>query len=162
MNTTTLPDVIDRLITTMRGISPLRITGSRFDLWVETYDLREIAVAAAGSSFRRFQIERVSDIESDPVLDPDVNHFGADVEILVAYPAKVTALYGENGLRDLHRTATQDGQAIWMALNDSANHPSGAEVTFPRVQPLDRGSEHVWFQPVVARVHWFEATPIVS
>ena len=162
MNTTTLPEVIDSLIATIRGLTPQRIADHRFDLWVETYDLREVAMGAAGSSFRRFQVERVADIEADPVLDAEANHFGAEIEILVAYPTKITSLYGENGLRDLHRTATQDGQLIWTALNDSVNHPLGATVTFPRVSPIDRSSEHVWFQPVVARVHWYEATPIVS
>lgn len=152
---TTLPDVVDGMVTTIRDLTPTMHGDRAFDLCQPDWDLRTwLASGSTEAQMRRFEVVPVGANEDPLVEDPTVNHYGRDVQILVAYPSKPLRLYGDKGLRDLERTIAADASLIRDAMYDAANMPDGA--TFiPRIEQVER-DEHVWYLPVVVRVQWFE------
>lgn len=154
--TTTLPDVIDGMVSTVIGLAGMVFGDHRFKVVPPDHDLRTwVASGATEAHLRRFEVVPIGTREDPLVEDPDTNHYGQDVEILVAYPAKLLRLYGDLGLRGLERAVALDASLIRDAMYDSANMPDGA--TFiPRVGDVDRDGEDAWFAPVLVRVQWFE------
>lgn len=159
LTTTTLDDIVEAMVTAIQNIASTRNADRRFTTWDEHHDIRVIAVGAAGAEcFRRFQIEPLDEYDDVQIVYGDANHFSREIEILVAYPAKLHGLYGETGLRGLRATMAADVRALWTALYNSDNHTLGS-VWIPQIErsSIERAGD-VWFQRLVVKVQWFEQT----
>lgn len=157
ITTTTLGAIIDGAITTIRDVVSTRMSDTPFDLWVTNHDLRVVDASAVGSCFRRFQIDIVDGHDDVPVVFGDVNHFGRNLEVLVAYPVKVHGAYGTRGLVDLRATIDADAIAIWTALYNSDNAVQGSTL-IPSIGAVDRSSDDVWFLTINVKAQWFQDT----
>lgn len=158
ITTTTLAAVIDSMTTVIRDLVPTRAANKRFDRVSRRHDLRTNAVAGAGEGIlRKFEIVRVGMREDPLVLDPSASLLVRDLEVLVAYPTKLGDIYGRELREDLEDTMDADAHQIWSAFYDTANVVVGATY-IPEVGEPDRSHDHVWFQPVIVKVHWYQTT----
>lgn len=165
ITTTTLEEIKEQMVATIRNLTPPRAADKKFDLWHPDHDLTLIDASNVGASFRKFQITESGDIEKPLILSADANHFGIDLEILVAYPVKALGLYATsgaaaNGIRDLEATMRADAFSIWTALANEDNFVAGSTL-IPDILGIDRSREHIWVLPLLVKCQWYQSTRYV-
>lgn len=158
---TTLAAVIDGMTTTIQNLAPDVMARHLFKRVGRLHDLRTWSESTPGEAIlRKFEIVRPEGPSGPGVIDPTASLFRRDLEILIAYPARPTGLYGDERIEDLEDVIDSDGHQIWTKLYESSSLVAGAGAYIPTVGATDRG-EDVWFLPITVEVQWYQATDFV-
>lgn len=111
MATTTVADICDTMIATVKALTPPSHTRDRYRLhddW-ET-DIRE--AAEAQPRFRLFSVREVGDVTPPLTTNTDEERVTARIECVVAYPRKDAARYGRTAARGRSELIEADGTQI--------------------------------------------------
>lgn len=157
---TTLAAVVANLATVVQNIAPTSLGERKFERIPRRYVLRDFVTAAAGvQAFRKFEVQRPGVTEHPGTMDPFVTLKVKELDLVVAYPAQVPGLYGEDGLDDLEDVIDGDADTLWTAIFHPENLISGVILQEPQSPSVDRG-DSVWFLTIPVRVHLYVGTEL--
>lgn len=167
-NTTTLPAIIEKMITTIEALTPTQVPGDRMfrRLKKSHIDLREWATENNSTSacLRMFSIEQTGDAEEPPLFDPSMLEHNEEVTITVAYPNKPGAYRtsagstdGASDRDDMAEVIRKDATQIRDAIFSGSNYVAGQQAAFVTIQRPDKSDGDVTFQDLTVRVIYRQA-----
>jgi hypothetical protein len=161
VTTITLATIIRSQVTILRALTPATHSDILFDRCPPAELLREWVATNPGSAcLRKFEIRRTGDRLDLGTQDPESVLVEREAEVVVAYPAKLPALYTDASDAELDALETMieaDARQIHDALYSPSNLASiGHQATWVTVGELEREGP-VWFQVITLRIAYYEA-----
>ncbi len=159
MSTTTVAEIVDRMVSDISALAPSSSTDKAFARSPKRYRLREWAIESGSAAFRKFEIARSGAEEDVGVWSPDTMERVAQLEITVAYPV-LPGLYRTgtvpDDFQDMDEVMDEDARLICDAVMSPVNKASIAHLySFPKVEAPDTQDENVWFQTITVEVRFY-------
>lgn len=159
VDTTTLSDVIARMIERIRDIAPAHIPESKFDR-IPSHLVMEVWARGGSECFRTFEIERTGGSTDPGFMNPAVVMRQENLTITVAYPVIGTGgFYGQDELDAMERVVRSDARQIRDAVFSPAGYVDGQLSAFVAIAPPAQAPQ-VWLQSFEVTVLYHEAQSI--